>query len=230
MITDIKAALHALADPDRAKQLSRYFKTGPGDYAAGDIFIGVTVPVMRKIAQQFRDLSVADLHHLIVSSIHEERFLALAILVLQYVQKSEEVYTFYLDNRRYINNWDLVDLSAPQIMGAHLFGRDRTILFDLARSAALWDRRIAIVATHYFIRNKDFSSTLRLAEELLTDPHDLIHKAAGWMLREVGKRDIQVLEGFLDQHALTMPRTMLRYTIERFPEDKRKSYLKRTKG
>lgn len=206
-----------------------FYKTGIGQYAEHDKFLGISVPFLRKIAQQFYDLSFPDIQLLISSPINEERLLALLILGNQYRQAStqhkNEVFEFYLTHLGYVNNWNLVDGSAPVILGPHLQQTNKKILFTLARSNSLWERRIAIVATWHFIRQNDFRWTMKIAQLLLKDPHDLIHKATGWMLREVGKRNIITLTQFLDQHAPKMPRTMLRYAIEKLPERKRKFYL-----
>jgi 3-methyladenine DNA glycosylase AlkD len=224
--------LRSLADPAVAAILARFFKTGPAQYGEGDRFIGVKVPVIRKVARDFRGLPLPEVECLLHSEIHEERLLALVILVAQFEKADDatrkRIYGLYLANTQHINNWDLVDLSAPQIVGGHLENRSRKPLYRLAKSASLWERRISILATHWFIRHGDFTDTLRIAEKLLKDKEDLIHKAAGWMLREVGKRDVAVLEGFLVEHCRRMPRTMLRYAIERFPEEKRLGYLNGT--
>lgn len=222
--------LRSLGSPEQAANLARFFKTGPGEYGEGEHFIGVKVPVIRKVAKEFKDLPFAEAECLLHSEIHEERLLALVILVGRF-QKGDDttrksIYDLYLANTAHINNWDLVDLSAPQIVGGHLETRSRKPLDRLAKSASLWERRISIVATHWFIRQGDLADTIRIAEKLLSDKEDLIHKAVGWMLREVGKRDVAVLEEFLDQHCRVMPRTMLRYAIERFPEKKRLAYLR----
>lgn len=212
--------------PDRG---SIFFKTGKGDYAEGDKFIGVTVPALRKIAKDFKDLSFSDLDLLLKSKINEERFFALIILVDQYTkaseQSKEDLYQFYLKNLKYVNNWNLVDYSAHLIVGAHLWEKDRKVLLELASSEVLWERRVAMVATWYFIRQNDLKWTFKIALLLQNDTHDLMHKAVGWMLREAGKRDQMKLIKFLDRYASKMPRTMLRYAIEKFPEEQRKSYL-----
>lgn len=230
--TDAQAAqrrLRSLGCPQQAAILSRFFKTGPGQYGEGDRFIGVKVPVTRKVAREFKSLPLSEVECLLHSEIHEERLLALVILVGQFEQGDDAarktIYRFYLANTKHINNWDLVDLSAPQIVGGYLEHRSRKPLDGLAKSASLWERRISILATHWFIRHGDFADTLKIAEKLLPDKEDLIHKAVGWMLREVGKRDVATLEEFLGQHCRAMPRTMLRYAIERFPDDKRRAYL-----
>jgi len=225
-----KAELRKYASKEKAEILQSFFKTGPGEYGEGDIFIGVTVPNTRKVAKAFLNLSRVEIRKLLASQIHEERLLALLILVAQYEASNrackEKLYKFYIRNTKYINNWDLVDLTAPKIVGNYLFEKDRSILYEYARSRDLWKRRIAIVCTYFFIRKNDFRDTLALARLLMSDSHDLIHKAVGWMLREVGKGDSTVLEKFLARNYQKMPRTMLRYAIEKFPEKKRQAYLK----
>jgi 3-methyladenine DNA glycosylase AlkD len=229
---EVRKELKSMADPGKAAILQRYFKTGLGQYGEGDIFIGVMVPQSRKVAKKFSQLQLVEVKMLLYSRIHEERLVALLILVWRYSsalssrEEKEEIVKFYLDNIKQVNNWDLVDLSAPNILGAHLINRDRRLLYRLARSENVWERRIAIIATYHFIRDGDFSDTLKIAEMLLQDRHDLIHKAAGWMLREVGKRDGASEEAFLEKHHSVMPRTMLRYAIERLPESKRRRYKK----
>lgn len=225
----VHAAAMALANPEKAAFLAGFFKTGKGQYAEGDRFLGISVPVLRQLARQFRQLKVADCERLLQSRYNDERLLSLLILVEHYrkgdARTQEDVYRTYWRNRRRVNNWNLVDGSAPYIVGAHLLRRDRLSLRRLARSPSLWDRRIAMLATFAFIRERDFEETLNLTEELLGDEQDLMHKACGWMLREIGKRDQQVLEDFLRRHHAAMPRTMLRYAIERFPAAKRAAYL-----
>lgn len=208
-----------------------FFKTGTGQYAAHDQFLGVKVPTLRKVSKEFATLSLPDIQVLLTSVINEERLLGLFILVNQY-QKADSplkqrIYQFYLDHLQHVNNWNLVDSSAHLIVGAHLFNShaDKVLLLNLAKSTVLWERRIAIVATWYFIRNKELSWTFQLAEVLLQDKHDLIHKAVGWMLREAGKVDEIELVNFLNQHAAAMPRTMLRYAIERLKPSEKKLYL-----
>ncbi len=228
-LPELRAHLSSLATPERAESSQRFFKTGPGQYGEGDVFIGITVPVLRAAAKQARDLSLQDLRPLLKSKIHEERLVALLILDSQYAKsKDPKIVDFYLNNTDCINNWDLVDGSAPYILGAHLLTHDPKILYTLVKSKNLWERRIAIISTLAFIRAGQFEHTLALSEALLTDTHDLMHKAVGWMLREVGKRDQATLEKFLRAHATHMPRTALRYAIERFPEPLRQQYLKRT--
>jgi 3-methyladenine DNA glycosylase AlkD len=225
-----RVELGELADSEKAKILQRFFKTGPGEYAEGDIFLGVTVPKTRQVAKKHPTLSDLELLSLLKSPIHEERLLALLIWVAQFKSAEEkrqkQIYEIYLKNTDSINNWDLVDLSADKIVGAYLFTRDRSPLSKLVVSKNFWERRIAIVATFHFIKNHDYSDTFTLARLLLNDKEDLIHKAVGWMLREAGKRDLAALENFLYQNYRRMPRTMLRYAIERFPEAKRQEYLK----
>jgi len=228
---DIRRELKSMAEPDKAAIMQRFFKTGPGQYGEGDIFIGVMVPQSRRVARKFCQLPLGEVRTLLYSHIHEERLVALLILAWSYSisssrEKEEEIVRFYLDNIKQVNNWDLVDLSAPNILGAHLVDRDRRLLYRLATSENVWKRRIAIVATHRFIRNGDFSDTLKIAKMLLQDRQHLIHKAAGWMLREVGKRDAAAQETFLEKHWSVMPRMMLRYAIERLPESKRCRYKK----
>jgi 3-methyladenine DNA glycosylase AlkD len=226
----IKSALTELADPRQAELLQRFFKTGPGEYGHGDRFLGIKVPLLRRLAKQFVDLELSQADKLLTTKIHEQRLVALLILTYQYPRADraaqEAIYRFYLTHTAWINNWDLVDLSAPKIVGAYLLPEDKRPLYILARSRSLWERRIAMVATMYFIYHGHFSDTFELSCILLNDPHDLIHKAVGWMLREVGKRDQKLLEAFLADTYQRMPRTMLRYAIERFPEDRRQQYLK----
>lgn len=209
--------------------LRRFFKTGKGDYAEGDIFAGIKVPISRKIAGQFKDLSLDDLSILIKSKIHEERLITLFILADKMKKadekQKENIYKFYLKNLKYVNNWDLVDLSAEKIIGEYLFDKKRKLLFELAKGD-LWERRIAVISTFNFIKKNDYGTTLKISRALLHDKHDLIHKAVGWMLREIGKRNIIEEENFLKMHYKNMPRTMLRYAIEKFPEKKRQAYLK----
>lgn len=232
MKTKIDQDLQSLANPQKAKILQGFFKTGPGQYGEGDIFLGIIVPEQRKVAKKHIDLSLPEIQNLLDSKIHEYRLTALFILVDKYKKADhngkKEIVNFYLKNasENNINNWDLVDLSAPNIVGDFLLDNDRKILYNLAKSKDLWEKRIAILSTFAFIRKGDFSDTLKISEILLNDKHDLIHKAVGWMLREVGKKDQKVLEEFLDKHCRVMPRTMLRYAIEKFDEEKRKTYLK----
>ncbi len=228
-VNKIRSKLRKLADKDKAKILQGFFKTGPGQYGEGDRFLGITVPVLRKLAKECRDTRIMEIIQLLESPIHEERLLALFLLVQAYsagdASAKKKINALYLKKNKYVNNWDLVDLSAPNIVGHYLADKSRRPLYDLARSQNLWKRRIAIVATLYFIRQNEFSDTLKISRILISDRHDLIHKATGWMLREVGKRDLRALEKFLISHQMGMPRTMLRYAIERFPEERRREYL-----
>jgi len=226
----VRSELRRHASAAQAKILQGFFKTGPGQYGEGDIFIGVKVPATRKVAAIFQDLSVSATLSLLKSPIHEERLLALLILIRKYEQGDasgqQRIVDLYLAHTRYINNWDLVDLSAAKIIGHFLIDKERGLLDRLARSKNLWERRISIIATYAFIREQDLGDTFRIADRLLADPEDLMHKAVGWMLREAGKRDVRALEDFLKPRYLRLPRTLLRYAIERFPEAHRKRYLK----
>jgi 3-methyladenine DNA glycosylase AlkD len=230
-LNQLKTKLKKLANPKQAKILQGFFKTGRGEYGEGDIFLGIKVPIQRKVAREFKDLKIEDSQKLLNSNIHEERLIALFILVGQYVSGDEKqkkrIYYFYLKNTKNINNWDLVDLSAPNIAGDYLLNRDRKILYKLVRSKNLWAKRIAVLATFALIKNNDFTDTIKSSKILLKDKHDLIHKAVGWMLREIGKRDEKELEKFLGNLYKNMPRTMLRYAIEKLSEKKRKFYLKK---
>jgi len=225
----IRKRLRQFATREKAKILQRFFKTGPGEYGEGDVFLGVVVPDIRRVAKEFQNAPLGEIKTLLSSTFHEERLLALLMLISAYAGGDEslkrKIYSLYLKNTKYINNWDFVDLSAPNIVGAHLLDRSRKPLYAFARSKNLWKRRIAIMATFQFIKQNDFDDTLRIAKILLMDDHDLLHKAVGWMLREVGKRSLSVEENFLRKHYRKMPRTMLRYAIERFPEGKRQKYL-----
>jgi len=222
--------LRDLSDSDIAAHSQRFFKTGKGEYGEGDRFLGIRVPTIRKCLREYRAISLEDAIELLKSPFHEARLLALLILAAKYSATKESaekdaIYRSYLSHTKFINNWDLVDSSAPQIVGDHLFSRDREPIYRLARSKSLWERRISILSTFYFIRREEFQDTLAIAELLLQDREDLIHKAVGWMLREVGKRNRNAEEGFLDKHYKEMPRTMLRYAIEKFDEKKRQAYL-----
>jgi 3-methyladenine DNA glycosylase AlkD len=225
----LRAELYALADPADAIHLQRFFKTAPGEYGAGDKFLGLRVPALRKLVRDYRQLNDADALEMLASSWHEERLLALMLLVDGYDRgdesRRERIHRAYLEHTRYINNWDLVDASAEHIVGPHLEAREIALLERLARSDDIWERRIAIISTFHFIKRNEFAPTLKIARLLLEDSHDLIHKAVGWMLREVGKRDRGVEDAFLRKHYQKMPRTMLRYAIERHPETLRKRYL-----
>ena len=229
-LKDLENELRMHSDPIRAELSQRFFKTGKGQYGEGDIFLGITTPMKRKIAKKFQDLSLTDTKKVLRSKFHGFRIVALCILMHKFKKGSSEdkkrIYNIYLDNTKYINSWDLVDISAPNIVGTYLLDKDRKVLYKLAKSKNLWKKRIAILSTYPFIRNNDFKDTLSISEILLNDDHDLIHKAVGWMLREVGNRDREVEEKFLDKYALKMQRTILRYAIEKFPEVKRLYYLK----
>lgn len=230
IINEIHSRLREMADDERARALQRFFKTGPGEYGEGDLFLGITIPELRKLAKQYRAVQLEQMLALLGSAYHEERMLALLMLIHAYSKGDEPakktIYELYLKNTRFINNWDLVDLSAPRIVGDFLLTKSRAPLYALARSASLWERRIAIMATFQFIRKSDYADSLKISEMLLKDREDLIHKAVGWMLREIGKSELAVEESFLKEHYRMMPRTMLRYAIERFPEPKRQMYLK----
>ncbi|MFH0839030.1 MAG: DNA alkylation repair protein [Candidatus Omnitrophota bacterium] len=227
----ISKELKKYADKEKAKTLQKFFKTGPGEYAEGDIFLGIQVPVLRKLAKKYSDLNIPEVVMLLKSRFHEERLFALLVLMLRYAKSStgqnkKTIYTLYLAHSTYINNWDLVDLSAAHIVGAFLEHRSKNVLYRLAKSESMWQRRIAIISTFHFIKHGRFNETLKIARLLIKDREDLIHKAVGWMLREVGKRDINVETEFLRTHYNDMPRTMLRYAIERFPANKRKAFLR----
>lgn len=229
-VQEITEALKALGNPDKAKHLARFFKTGKGQYGEGDLFMGITVPEQRTIAKKYIHANFEDLNQLVTSPYHEMRLTALLILVYQFEKaKSPELQSqcvdFYLRHTRHINNWDLVDLTCYKLLGVWLEDKDRTQLHRWAANGDLWEQRIAIVTCMHFIRQKDFSDFLTIADLLLHHPHDLIHKAIGWLLREVGKKDREALTAFLSTRYQTMPRTMLRYAIERFPEEERKAYL-----
>lgn len=228
----LSAALRALASPELVALQQRFFKTGPGQYGEGDVFLGIKVPPVRALAKRHHDVELDTITTLLHSKYHEERLFALLLLMQFYERASDKdriaAFDLYLGNTSHINNWDLVDVSSPHIVGRHLADRPRKVLHRMARSSSLWERRIAIISTFYFIRNNDFDDTLSIAKTLLHDEQDLMHKAVGWMLREVGKRDLEAEETFLLQHYQDMPRTMLRYAIERFPEQRRQQYLKGT--
>lgn len=230
MHNTIQTHLRSLASPDIAAVLQGFFKTAPGQYGAGDIFLGIKVPTLRALVKTYRGTAPQAISAMLQSEFHEERFFALLLLMDFYqhggAKEKRLAYELYLANTSRINNWDLVDVSAPHIVGGFLSDKSRQPLYGLARSDSLWERRIAIIATFHFIRHNDYTDTLGIAERLLDDSHDLIHKAVGWMLREVGKRNQAAEEEFLQRHYRSMPRTMLRYAIERFPEAQRQHYLK----
>ena len=225
----ISKFLRSLADPAIAQHSQRFFKTGKGEYGEGDQFLGIRVPLLREYAKKHQAMALEEIEKLLMSCFHEERLFALLLLVRKFSKSDADekaaIYQLYLNSTQYINNWDLVDSSAYHIVGVYLETRDRKILYQLAQSNSLWERRIAIMATFQFIRNHQFDDTLKLSKELISDKEDLIHKAVGWMLREIGKRDITVEKAFLEKHYKRMPRTMLRYAIEKFPERERKQYL-----
>ena len=228
---EIEARLHEMGNAEDAKFLQGYFRTGPGEYGEGDRFLGIRVPALRKLVREYRGVPLPEVETLLRSPWHEVRLFALLLMVDAYPRADqagrEAIHRLYLASTDRINNWDLVDLSAPQIVGAHLEGRDRSPLDRLARSELLWERRIAMLATQHFIRRGEFAPTLHVAEVLVNDRHDLIHKAVGWMLREVANRHRETAEDFLRRHHRTMPRTMLRYAIEKFPDALRRHYMQR---
>jgi 3-methyladenine DNA glycosylase AlkD len=231
MHTKVARALEALKNKERARISQRFFKTGKGEYGEGDVFLGIPVPELRRVAKQYKDMSLDEVEMLLSSRIHEERFVALVIMTHRFekgdANTRKTVFDRYLSNREHINNWDLVDVSAPRIVGAYLFNRkDKKILYDFAWTGTLWEKRIAMLSTLHFIVNKDHADALKIAEILLHEDHDLLHKAVGWMLREVGNRSIETEKAFLKKHYQAMPRTMLRYAIEKFPEPERQAYLK----
>ena len=227
--TVVEAELDALADREHAEVLQRFFKTGSGGYGEGDVFLGIRVPAVRRVARAHRTASTATVRRLLASEVHEHRFVALAILCLQYERadagERDRIADLYLELRHRVNNWDLVDSSAEYLLADRIARAPRKLLDPLVASEVVWDRRIAVLATHALIRRGSYEQTMRVCEALLGDTHDLIHKATGWMLREVGKRDDAVLRGFLDRHAERMPRTMLRYSLERLPDPDRKRYM-----
>ena len=225
--------LNKYAKPEKAKIYQCFFKTGPGQYGEGDVFVGVSVPESRAIAKKFLDIGFDEIRKHLQSAIHEERLIGLLILIEKFKKcgddsedERKKIFDFYLENRGGINNWDLVDLSADKIVGEFLLEKNKDLLYDFAKSADLWDRRISVLATFAFIKKNEFDEALKIYKELLEDKHDLIHKAVGWMLREIGKRDLASEESFLKKYYQKMPRTMLRYAIEKFEEGKRQQYLK----
>jgi 3-methyladenine DNA glycosylase AlkD len=229
-IKNIRKKLQRLGSEENANVLQTFFKTGPGEYGEGDVFLGVRVPELRKLVKEYQDITLKEVMQFLRSSIHEERMFALLILVSKYSKGNETVkkriYELYLQHTKFINSWDLVDGSAQHIVGAFLMDKSKEPLYRLAKSNSLWERRIAILSTFYFIKHHNFSETIKISKILLTDEQDLIHKAVGWMLREIGKRDITAEEIFLKKYYKSMPRIMLRYAIEKFPKSKRKKYLR----
>jgi 3-methyladenine DNA glycosylase AlkD len=234
MLQELENELENHKNPEKAKIYQRFFKTGPGEYGEGDIFLGLTSAQIKEVAKNFRHLNTRDIQNLINSKIHEHRVAALRILILQYQKaakeknetRKKEIYRFYLKNAKQINNWDLVDISSPNVVGNYLLNKERSILYSLAKSENLWEKRISIVSTLAFIRNGEHEDTIKISEILLKDRHDLIHKAVGWMLREMGKRKEDELIKFLNKNYKLMPRTMLRYAIEKLDEKRRQAYLK----
>ena len=229
-VDDIRRRLEELADKEKAQVLQRFFKTGPGEYGEGDVFLGIKVPELRKLAKEYEGIALKEAKQLLRSSIHEQRLLALLLLIRKFSKRDagarKRIYELYIGNTQYINNWDLVDVAAEHVVGAYLMERNKEQLYRLAKSASLWERRISILSTFHYVKHNEFSETLKISKMLLSDEEDLIHKAVGWMLREVGKRHLLTEEKFLRAHYKMMPRTMLRYAIERFPGPKRQRYLK----
>ncbi len=228
MVDEIQKDLQKLGSKQRANFLQGFFKTGSGEYGEGDIFLGIRVPELRKLAKEYQDIPLKDVRQLLKAPIHEERLLSLLILVRKYSKGTESekkrIYDLYLRNTRFINNWDLVDVTAEHIVGTFLMNKNREPLYCLAESNSLWDRRISIMSTFHFIKCHDFPDTLKISKVLISDEKDLIHKAVGWMLRETGKRHMPTEEKFLIKYYKSMPRIMLRYAIERFPESKSRRY------
>ena len=230
MTEDIVRDFKKVSSKEKADILQRFFKTGKGEYGEGDVFVGVVVPEIRKLCKKYyKEILFDTLDYFLHSEIHEYRLFSLLTLTYKY-EKTEEkerkkIYEYYIKNIKYINNWDLVDLSAPKIVGGYLKEKDRSILYEMIESKNIWEQRVAILSTFTFIRNNDFKEILIFSEKLLDHKHDLIHKALGWMLRELGKRDEKVLKNFLDRYYLKMPRTMLRYSIERLNETEKLRYM-----
>ena len=231
MLSKLKYELKQIANPEKATILQKFFKTGKGEYGEGDIFLGVTVLEQRKIAKRYVDLDLKDIKELLSNKVHEYRLTGFFILIYKFEKADEKekkgIVDFYLKNIKSANNWDLIDCVADKILGSYLINKDKEILYELAKTDNLWKKRIAIISTFEFIKNDQFEDTLKISEILLNDEHDLIHKAVGWMLREVGKRDIEIEEAFLKKYYKTMPRTMLRYAIEKFDGKKKEFYMNR---
>ena len=226
-MNSLTKALHQKANLEKSKIMNRFFKTGKGQYGEGDFFLGLTVPQSRIIAKQFKEINLNELKIHLQSKIHEERLIALLILVEKYKKtKDKEIVKFYLSHKENINNWDLVDLTSHKILGDYIQDKDKSIIYKLAKSDNLWEKRISIISTFAFIKNNQFQDALKISKLLLEDKHDLIHKAVGWMLREIGKRDLQLLEKFLKENYSIISRTTLRYAIEKFSKFKRQAYLK----
>jgi len=232
MYNKIIKDLEKLINTEKAKLLSGFFKTKKGEYGEGDIFLGITVPNQRNIAKKYyKETQFEDLKKLLKSQIHEHRLTGAIICVIKYekstnLNEQEKIAKFYIENRKGLNNWDIIDVTAPKILGPHLINKDKSILYKFAKSKNLWEKRISILTTFFFIKNNQFKDSIKISEILLNDSHDLIHKAVGWMLREIGKKDQKIEEEFLKKHYKKMPRTMLRYSIEKFPEELRQKYLK----
>jgi len=228
MLADLILEMQKLYSKERAEHSKRFFKTGKGEYGEGDIFLGLSVPEQRKLAKKYKELSMSNLQRLLNSKIHEHRLVAGIILLHKYksTEKKEEIFNFYLKNTKRFNNWDLVDITCPHIVGKFLLDKNRKTLYILANSKNLWEKRIAVISTFEFIKNNQFGDTLKISEALLKDKHDLIHKAVGWMMREVGKRDESILKDFLKSNYKKIPRTTLRYAIEKFPKDEKKRWLR----
>ena len=231
MLNQLKKELQKQSSPEKAKIYARFFKTGKGQYGEGDIFLGLKVPETREISKKYLNLDFVDIEKLLLSKVHEERLCSLLILVEKYkksdLQNKKYIVNFYLKNAKDVNNWDLVDLTADKLLGNYLFDKDKSILYRLAKSQNLWEKRISIISTFNFIKNKKYDDTFKISEMLLNDNHDLIHKAVGWMLREVGKRNEKKLCNFLDKHYKIMPRTMRRYAIERLDKERREVYMRK---
>lgn len=229
MLKELSKELDKNSNPEKAKILQGFFKTGKGEYGEGQIFLGIDTPTKRKIAKQYSDLNLIEIKKLLESNIHDKKFIALIILEDRYKKGDEkikkDVFDFYLKNIEYINNWDLIDISCYKIIGDYIIDKKRDILYDLIKSKNLWKKRIAVISCYAFIKKNDFKDIIKISEKLLEDKHDLIHKAIGWMLREVGNRNKNILIKFLNKNYNKMPRTMLRYSIEKFPEKERKKWL-----
>tara|TARA_Y100000310_G_scaffold249220_1_gene255244 strand:+ start:1780 stop:2463 length:684 start_codon:yes stop_codon:yes gene_type:complete len=227
MINEMKKELQNIADPELGKNYARFFKTGKGDYGEGDKFLGMRVPTLRKVVKKYKDMDLTEVEELLHGEYHEYRQGAIFILIHQYEKDPKRIVNIYLKNTKYINNWDLVDISAHKVLGRYLEDKDRDMLYQLARSKDLWEKRISIISCFWFIKDKDFKDAIKISEMLLHDDHDLIHKAVGWVLREVGKKDKAVEEKFLKKYHKVMPRTMLRYSIEKFSKEEREFYMKK---
>ena len=226
---DISRNLVELGNSTVAEHSQRFFKTGKGEYGEGDKFLGIRVPIIRKQVKKYKDISLEIISNLLKSSYHEVRLFAVLMLVRKFSngddREKSKIYSLYMNSTKYVNNWDLVDSSASYIVGAYLADKDKQPIYDMAKSESLWERRISIMSTFHFIRNNDFSDALKISEILIDDREDLIHKAVGWMLREIGNRSLAIEEEYLREHYKKMPRTMLRYSIEKLPKEKRKAYL-----